>query len=104
MGRSPRDALRTAWEILLQHAYTHTHGKNRVYLRVVVFTNYLSEIDILKRTFGGNAHLHGSGYKWTASKRDDLVSIVVALKEGLPSRHGFEDLILKRYMEKEKPD
>lgn len=96
MGRSVAEPLKDPHEILLTKARTYAYrGK---YLQVIVFSKYLTEIDLLERTFGGHHYVHGTGFNWLLSKREDLVRIVSQVEDRLPSENGFESPILEFYM------
>jgi hypothetical protein len=42
------------------------------YPTVTVWSKQLTEVDLLRESFGGNYYIHGVGYTWVISKRDQI--------------------------------
>ena len=52
-----------------------------------VFTKSITEVDLLRRVFGGEYYKHRSGYYWTLGKRDDQIAFANLVISALPRDH-----------------
>jgi hypothetical protein len=64
------------------------------YPQIVIFTTNELETDKLMNAFGGHAYQHGTGFTWVLSKRSELEALMVKIKPFLPSKNGFESVLL----------
>jgi hypothetical protein len=89
-----RPALRDATEIVLAHGRAYLYRAK--YPQLVVFTRYVSELDLLVRTFGGHTYKHLAGYVWQLSAKAGLAALLEKVKPHLPSETGFEHVLDKK--------
>lgn len=93
MGRPVTPTLNDPYEILCEKARAYVYrGK---YPQVVVFTKFVTEYNLLISEFGGGRYRHGTGFVWILSKRSKLRELLEKVKPYLPSKHGFEKVLIE---------
>lgn len=102
MGRTAAAALKNAPDILWAKA--RCYASRPKYPQLIVFSKWKSELDLLVFEYGGNYYKHGSGYVWSTSEHDILIKIVHSLANRLPSKNGFEKLIIETFPQEIKND
>jgi hypothetical protein len=96
MGRTPSSAITNVHDLLWYRC--RSYATRPKYPQLVVFSKWKSELDLLVHYYGGNYYRHGSGFIWSVSKHETLITIVNIMRERFPSRHEFEKLIIQLFL------
>jgi hypothetical protein len=87
-----RVSLECAAQIVITRGRVYVYKRCR-HANLAVFTAKISEIDLLKRVFGGDYYKHRAGYYWVLGKREDQLRLLELVQPFLQQEHRLTKLI-----------